>query len=72
MPVEVRSTRRQNAGDALGHRGRHAARSESESMGQRLAAELLEASENRGAAVRKREDTAPHGGRQQGLRHYRW
>ena len=55
VPVEVRSTRRQT----LAMRWViEAARARSEkSMSFRLAHELLEAAENRGAAVRKREDT---------------
>jgi small subunit ribosomal protein S7 len=54
VPVEVRPARRA----ALSMRWiREAARKRSEkSMGQRLAAELLEASEGRGAAMKKREE----------------
>ena len=48
-----------------------AARSE-KSMAQRLAAELLEASENRGAAVRKREDTHRMADANKAFAHYRW
>ena len=70
VPVEVRSTRRQTLAmrwliDAA------AARSE-KSMSQRLAAELLEASENRGAAVRKREDTHRMADANRAFAHYRW
>jgi small subunit ribosomal protein S7 len=70
VPVEVRSTRRQTLAmrwviDAA------AARSE-KSMAQRLAAELLEASENRGAAVRKREDTHRMADANKAFAHYRW
>ncbi len=55
VPVEVRATRRQT----LAMRWViEAARARSEkSMAFRLAHELMEAAENRGAAVRKREDT---------------
>src|SRR5207237_9277269 len=55
VPVEVRATRRQT----LAMRWViDAARDRSEkSMAFRLAHELMDASENRGAAVRKREDT---------------
>ena len=60
-----------DAGDALGHRGRAQARSE-KSMAQRLAAELLDASENRGAAVRKREDTHRMAEANKAFAHYRW
>ena len=70
VPIEVRSTRRQTLAmrwviDAA------QARSE-KSMSQRLAAELLEASENRGAAVRKREDTHRMADANKAFAHYRW
>jgi small subunit ribosomal protein S7 len=54
VPVEVRSVRR----SALAMRWlRDAARKRSEkSMGMRLANELIEASENRGTAIKKREE----------------
>jgi len=54
VPVEVRPSRRM----ALSMRWlRDASRKRSEkSMGQRLAGELLEASEGRGAAMKKREE----------------
>ena len=70
VPVEVRSTRRQTLAmrwviDAA------QARSE-KSMSQRLAAELLEASENRGAAVRKREDTHRMADANKAFAHCRW
>jgi small subunit ribosomal protein S7 len=70
VPVEVRSTRRQTLAmrwviDAA------AARSE-KSMSQRLASELLEAAENRGAAVRKREDTHRMADANKAFAHYRW
>jgi len=70
VPIEVRATRRQTLAmrwliDAA------AARSE-KSMSQRLAAELLEASENRGAAVRKREDTHRMADANKAFAHYRW
>jgi small subunit ribosomal protein S7 len=70
VPVEVRSQRRQTLAmrwviDAA------SARSE-KSMSQRLASELLEASENRGAAVRKREDTHRMADANKAFAHYRW
>lgn len=54
VPVEVRPARRA----ALAMRWlREAARKRSEkSMGQRLAAEMMEAAENRGGAVKKRDE----------------
>ncbi len=70
VPIEVRSQRRQTLAmrwviDAA------IARSE-KSMSQRLASELLEASENRGAAVRKREDTHRMADANKAFAHYRW
>ena len=70
VPVEVRSTRRQT----LAMRWIiDAARSRSEkSMAHRLANELMEAAENRGAAVRKREDTHRMADANKAFAHYRW
>jgi len=70
VPVEVRATRRQT----LAMRWViEAAQARSEkSMSQRLASELLEASENRGAAVRKREDTHRMADANKAFAHYRW
>ena len=70
VPIEVRAQRRQTLAmrwviDAA------TARSE-KSMAQRLASELLEASENRGAAVRKREDTHRMANANKAFAHYRW
>mgnify|MGYP001094659285 CR=1 FL=1 len=70
VPVEVRPIRR----NSLAMRWIiDSARKRSEkSMAQRLAAELLEASENRGAAVRKREDTHRMADANKAFAHYRW
>jgi small subunit ribosomal protein S7 len=70
VPVEVRSTRRQT----LAMRWViEAARERSEkSMAHRLAHELLDASENRGSAVRKREDTHRMAEANKAFAHYRW
>ena len=70
VPVEVRATRRQT----LAMRWIiEAARSRSEkSMAHRLANELMEAAENRGAAVRKREDTHRMADANKAFAHYRW
>ncbi len=70
VPVEVRSTRRQT----LAMRWViEAARDRSEkSMAFRLAHELMDASENRGAAVRKREDTHRMAEANKAFAHYRW
>ncbi len=70
VPVEVRQVRR----TALAMRWViDAARKRSEkSMAQRLAGELLEASENRGVAVKKREDTHRMAEANKAFAHYRW
>jgi small subunit ribosomal protein S7 len=70
VPVEVRHVRR----TALAMRWViDAARKRSEkSMAQRLAGELLEASENRGVAVKKREDTHRMAEANKAFAHYRW
>ncbi len=70
VPVEVRSTRRV----ALAMRWViEAARKRGEnSMPRKLAAELLEASENRGAAVKKREETHRMAEANKAFAHYRW
>ena len=50
-----------------------AARKRSEkSMAQRLAGELMEAADNRGTAVKKREDTHRMAEANKAFAHYRW
>ena len=70
VPVEVRSTRRQ----ALGIRWLiSAARDRNEkTMTERLSAELLDASNNRGNAVKKREDVHRMAEANRAFSHYRW
>jgi small subunit ribosomal protein S7 len=70
VPVEVRSTRRQT----LAMRWViEAARARTEkSMAFRLAHELMDAAESRGAAVRKREDTHRMAEANKAFAHYRW
>ena len=70
VPVEVRSVRRQ----ALGIRWIiTAARDRNEkTMTERLSAELLDASNNRGNAVKKREDTHKMAEANRAFSHYRW
>jgi small subunit ribosomal protein S7 len=70
VPVEVRSSRSM----ALAMRWLvDAARSRSEkSMAGRLAGELLDASENRGSAVKKREDTHRMAEANKAFAHFRW
>jgi small subunit ribosomal protein S7 len=70
VPVEVRSSRRQ----ALGIRWIiSAARDRNEkTMTERLSAELLDASNSRGNAVKKREDTHRMAEANRAFSHYRW
>ena len=70
VPVEVRNERRQ----ALAIRWLiAAARSRNENtMEERLSGELLDASENRGNAVKKREDTHRMAEANKAFAHYRW
>ena len=70
VPVEVRSVRRQ----ALGIRWLiSAARERNEkTMTERLSAELLDASNGRGNAVKKREDVHRMAEANRAFSHYRW
>jgi small subunit ribosomal protein S7 len=70
VPVEVRTDRRQ----ALGIRWLiTAARERNEkTMTERFSAELLDASNNRGNAVKKREDTHRMAEANRAFSHYRW
>ena len=70
VPVEVRTSRRQ----ALGIRWIIAAARErnEKTMTERLSAELLDASNNRGNAVKKREDTHRMAEANRAFSHYRW
>jgi small subunit ribosomal protein S7 len=70
VPVEVRAVRRQTLAmrwliDAARARGE-------KSMAQRLANELMDASDSRGAAVKKREDTHRMAEANKAFSHYRW
>ncbi len=70
VPVEVRAVRQ----NALAMRWViDAARARSEkSMAQRLAGELMDAAENRGSAVKKREDVHRMAEANKAFSHYRW
>ena len=70
VPVEVRPVRQ----NALAMRWLiEAARKRNEkSMAQRLAAEFLEALEDRGAAVKKRDDTHRMAEANRAFAHFRW
>lgn len=70
VPVEVRPARRNTLAmrwllDAARKRGE-------KSMSAKLAGELLDASENRGSAVKKREDTHRMAEANKAFSHYRW
>jgi small subunit ribosomal protein S7 len=70
VPVEVRPVRRQTLAmrwviDAARSRGE-------KSMATRLANELMEAADNRGTAVKKREDTHRMAEANKAFSHYRW
>ena len=70
VPVEVRTSRRQ----ALGIRWIIASARErnEKTMTERLSSELLDASNNRGNAVKKREDTHRMAEANRAFSHYRW
>jgi small subunit ribosomal protein S7 len=70
VPVEVRAVRRTSLAmrwliDAARARGE-------KSMADRLAGELIDAAEHRGAAVKKREDTHKMAEANRAFSHYRW
>ena len=70
VPVEVRSTRRMALAmrwviDSARKRGEN-------TMPRKLAAELIEASESRGGAVKKREETHRMAEANKAFSHYRW
>jgi small subunit ribosomal protein S7 len=70
VPVEVRSERRATLAmrwlvDAARKRGE-------KSMDRRLAGEILDAMENRGSAVKKREDVHRMADANKAFSHYRW
>jgi small subunit ribosomal protein S7 len=70
VPIEVRPARRETLAmrwiiDAARKRGE-------KSMAQRLANELLDAADNRGSAVKKREDTHRMAEANKAFSHYRW
>ncbi len=70
IPVEVRTARSMTLAmrwvvDAAKNRGE-------KNMGLRLAGELLDASENRGTAIKKREDTHRMAEANKAFSHYRW
>lgn len=70
IPVEIRSDRSITLAmrwvvDAAKNRGE-------KNMGLRLAGELMDASDNRGSAIKKREDTHKMAEANKAFSHYRW
>ena len=70
VPVEVRAERRTSL--ALRWIIGYAHKRTEKTMPERLAAELLEAANNRGASVKKREDTHKMAEANKAFAHYRW
>ena len=70
VPVEVRPTRRISL--AMRWIAQQARARNEKSMAERLAAELLDAANNRGAAIKKKEDTHRMAEANKAFAHYRW
>jgi small subunit ribosomal protein S7 len=70
VPVEIRTTRRMAL--AMRWLGDFAVKRGEKTMVQRLAHELIDAIDNRGGAVKKREDTHRMAKANQAFAHYRW
>ena len=70
VPVEVRAERRQAL--ALRWLVQHARLRGEKTMTERLAAELMDAANNQGGAVRKKEDTHRMAEANKAFAHYRW
>ena len=70
VPVEVRADRRQAL--ALRWLVQHARLRGEHTMTERLAAELMDAANNQGGAVRKKEDTHRMAEANKAFAHYRW
>lgn len=70
VPVEVRAARRQSL--AIRWLVGMASKRSENTMTERLAAEIMDAASNRGAAVKKREDTHRMADANKAFAHYRW
>ena len=70
VPVEVRNDRRQAL--AIRWLVEHARKRSENTMIDRLSGELLDAANNRGASVKKREDTHKMAEANKAFSHYRW
>ena len=70
VPVEVRPARRQTLG--LRWLTTYSRNRSEKTMKERLAAEMMDAANNTGAAVKKREDTHKMAESNKAFAHYRW
>ena len=70
VPIEVRADRRQTLG--LRWLVSYARSRNEKTMRERLAGEIMDASNNTGAAVKKREDTHKMADSNKAFAHYRW
>jgi len=70
VPIEVRPARRRTL--AMRWAIDAARKRNEKTMSQRLAGELMDAADNRGAAVKKREDTHRMAEANKAFSHYRW
>jgi small subunit ribosomal protein S7 len=70
VPIEVRATRRRTL--AMRWAIDAARKRNEKTMADRLAGELMDAAENRGAAVKKREDVHRMAEANKAFSHYRW
>ncbi|MPN43884.1 30S ribosomal protein S7 [bioreactor metagenome] len=70
VPIEVRPERRQTLG--LRWLTAYAQKRGEKTMRERLAGELMDASNNLGSAVKKREDTHKMADSNKAFAHYRW
>ena len=70
MPVEVRADRRFSL--AIRWLIKHSKARAEKSMDAKLAAELLDAANNRGTSIKKREDTHKMAEANKAFAHYRW
>ena len=70
VPVEVRPARRMSLG--MRWLVQYARARGEKSMAERLAGELIDAANNRGAAMKKKEDTHRMAEANKAFAHYRW
>jgi small subunit ribosomal protein S7 len=70
VPIEVRAERRQTLG--LRWLTSYARKRGEKTMRERLAGELMDAMNNTGSAVKKREDTHKMAESNRAFAHYRW